>query len=47
MPAVCVLDENKKKIKIFQHNIVIFAAEKKSQYIAWACFRNDDFLSKV
>ena len=28
VPAVCVLEENKRKIKIFQHNIVIFAAEK-------------------
>ena len=39
-PPQSVLSKNKKNIKIFPMNFSIFAPEKNSQYIAWACFRN-------
>ena len=38
--TIYVLSENKKNITIFHVKFIIFKAVKKSQYIAWACFRN-------
>ena len=40
LPTIYVLSKYVKNITIFHLKIINFTAVKKSQYIAWACFRN-------
>ena len=44
--TIYVLSKNKKNIKIFQLKIFNFLKLKKSQYIAWASFRNATMIQK-
>ena len=40
-PPINALSKNMKYINFFPINFSIFTVEKKSMYIAWACFRNE------